>query len=140
MQKKNLVSVALVAVVFACLGWFGSALTKADYISPGESIAACWTTHVTVLSTADGRKQDPNQVVVSARHSLDALSRGLATYYDRLPERTRAQVATHFPRATTALDDNLRDPEAITALDCLERAQDLGEMDAGCINASVTIL
>lgn len=138
MQKRTIIiSLALVAVISASAGWLGSELSKADYIAPGESIAGCWTTHVTLLTRADGEKQDPDGVVTSARYALEALSLGLALHYDTLPSEARARIAPFVPRADVALEGHKPDPEAVTAVDCLERALESGKMDPECIAASV---
>lgn len=106
MNKRQATTLLLVAAASGSAGWVANELSKSTHISPGESIADNWVTHVTVLTDGQGNPRAAEDVVIAAQAALDSLSLGLALHYDDLPDKTRDMIIPYLARAKTSLVEN----------------------------------
>lgn len=136
MKARSIFSYAVLAILFASLGWFGHALTNVDQISPGESIAAAWQTQLNVLTNVAGKTREPSDASEIAKISFSSLSIGLALHYDQLSEQQKRDLAPFITRAKSVRSAS-RDDASLAVLDCIESAGSSKPIDQECIAGAV---
>lgn len=136
MKRNLIISLFLVSIMSAALGWFAHDLASIEKITPAESISNAWQSQVEALTDVNGSARSAENVTSSSEIMLSSLSMGLALHYDQLSTDRKQELAPLIQRAKV-IKVSSKDVQSLAVISCIEEAGTDKPIDSECVKTSI---